>query len=108
MVFRAGAHLFDVFIVTAGTDVHAGEVSLHTFGTGRLNNVPGATINFVLTDAGEPGNTGGGRGGQEGFVPDTIAVTIRDAAGATVLDCFATALVGGNHQAHRVTGRDAR
>jgi len=56
-------------------------------GTGRLNGAAGATVDFVLGDAGEPGSG------------DTITITIKDVVGDVVL--VATGLLGGgNHQAH--------
>jgi hypothetical protein len=58
-------------------------------GTGKLDGVDGASIQFVLTDHGEPGTN------------DTITVQIKDPAGNIVLDCFTTKLIGGNHQAHK-------
>ena len=56
-------------------------------GTGRLNNVPGASIVFKLTDAGEPG-TG-----------DRFEFTIDDGVGDPIV--VSGFLVKGNHQAHR-------
>lgn len=56
-------------------------------GTGRLNNVDGATIEFIFTDNGEPGST------------DRAAIVIRDENGDVVLDVDGT-LNFGNHQAH--------
>ena len=64
-------------------------------GTGRFNNEDGATISFEMTDAGEPGRN------------DVMTLTITSPGGEVVLDCSNT-LNGGNHQAHRLTGRDAR
>jgi hypothetical protein len=59
-------------------------------GTGTFNNEPGATIQFILIDAGEPG------GGA-----DMARYFIRDASGNVVLDCPLQVLdQGGNHQAH--------
>jgi hypothetical protein len=62
-------------------------------GVGRLNNEPGATIEFVFVDAGEPGNN------------DTAMFTIRDADGNLVLEVTGDPNVPGyldrgNHQAH--------
>jgi hypothetical protein len=60
-------------------------------GTGLLNGVPGATIEFILTDAGEPGAGA-----------DQARFLIRDAEGNVVLDCPLQFLdQGGNHQAHK-------
>jgi len=56
-------------------------------GTGRLNGVANATVDFVFGDAGEPGSS------------DTITITIKDAGGDVVL-VAAGLLGGGNHQAH--------
>jgi len=57
-------------------------------GTGRLNNQPGATIQFTFKDAGEPGTN------------DTASITIKNAAGNTVLTVTGR-LGNGNHQAHQ-------
>lgn len=56
-------------------------------GTGRYNGVDGATITFVLKDAGEPGDF------------DTSSFIIEDASGI-VLDVTSTTLNKGNNQAH--------
>lgn len=56
-------------------------------GTGTYNGEDGATIYFVLTDAGEPGKD------------DRARLLIRDEDGTTVLDVNALLRVG-NHQAH--------
>jgi len=56
-------------------------------GTGTLDGVPGATISFVFTDAGEPGSS------------DLAAYTIRDANGNLVLTASGL-LTFGNQQAH--------
>lgn len=58
-------------------------------GTGSYNGEEGATIYFVLTDAGEPGSK------------DTARLLIRDAEDNIVLDVRAN-LDQGNHQAHNV------
>jgi hypothetical protein len=58
-------------------------------GTGRYNGVSGATIEFTLTDGGEPGTK------------DTASYTIRDANGMVVLECGTTFLTFGNQQAHK-------
>jgi len=55
--------------------------------TGSFNGVDGATINFVFTDAGEPGSN------------DTAAYTITDANGTVVLTASGN-LDKGNQQAH--------
>jgi len=55
-------------------------------GTGRYNNVEGATVQFTLTDAGEPGTS------------DKIRVKIMQGV-TTVLDVPLSVLRGGNHQA---------
>lgn len=57
-------------------------------GTGRLNGVEGATIDFTFTDAGEPG------------VADTVTLVIRDPSGAVVLTLTDAPLNFGNQQAH--------
>lgn len=56
-------------------------------GVGRFNGVSGATIEFVFTDAGEPGTE------------DFAAYTIHDANGNLVLTASGN-LDNGNHQAH--------
>jgi hypothetical protein len=50
--------------------------------------VPGYSVEWTLTDAGEPGRA------------DRAEITIRDPAGAVVLSESGT-LAGGNQQAHR-------
>jgi hypothetical protein len=76
----------------------AGFDTLVATGTGTFNQASGYTIRFTLTDAGEPG------GGA-----DTAAFLILDEEENVVLDCGPNALhQGGNHQAHELTGRDAR
>jgi cysteine-rich repeat protein len=57
-------------------------------GIGRYNGEPGATITFVLKDAGEPGRE------------DTSSFLIEDAGGTVVLDVESTTLNKGNNQAH--------
>ena len=66
----------------AGFDTIEGE------GVGRLNGVPGATIEFKFIDDGEPGK-----------VSDTAFITISD-GGGVVLEVSGR-LNRGNHQAHR-------
>ena len=63
---------FDTFIAT---------------GVGDLNGVPGATIELIFTDAGEPGTS------------DTATMTIRDSNGTVVLD-VSNVLTFGNQQMH--------
>jgi len=58
-------------------------------GTGRLNGVNGATMNFVFVDAGEPGAG-----------TDSAMITIRDRYNNVMLDVFGLLKNGGNHQAH--------
>lgn len=66
-------------------------------GMGRLNGVSGASATFRFTDSGEPGRN------------DTATITILDPDGEPVLELEnVRASGGGNHQAHRLTGRDAR
>lgn len=65
----------------AGFDTFTGE------GTGRYNGVPGYTIEFTFTDAGEPG------------VNDTAEITITG-PGGDVLVVPTNELTFGNHQAH--------
>jgi hypothetical protein len=57
-------------------------------GTGRFNGVPGYTVDFVFTDAGEPGKD------------DTLAIVITGPDGV-VLDVGECPLTFGNHQAHK-------
>jgi hypothetical protein len=77
--------LFDEEQPPAGFDTMEGT------GTGTFNNIPGATIQFILIDDGEPG------GGV-----DLARYFIRDASGTLVLDCPLQVLdQGGNHQAHK-------
>lgn len=68
----------------AGFDTYIGT------GTGKLNGVDGATIQFTFTDDGEPGKN------------DTAHIVIRDPNGTVVLDVDGT-LNFGNHQAHKAT-----
>ncbi|MEX2356303.1 MAG: ice-binding family protein [Thermaerobacterales bacterium] len=65
----------------AGFDTYRGT------GTGRLNNQPGAAIQWTFTDAGQPS------------VNDMAAIRIWDAGGNLVLDVSGM-LRNGNHQAH--------
>ena len=65
----------------AGWDTHRGS------GTGTYNGTPGYTIEWTLTDAGEPG------------VADASEIVVRDPNGAVVLSEHGR-LGGGNHQAH--------
>lgn len=65
----------------AGFDTHKGA------GNGRYNGVPGATVEWTFTDAGEPG------------INDRARIVIRDALGALVLSVDGN-LNKGNHQAH--------
>jgi len=71
----------------AGFDTLFGE------GTGLLNGTP-ASISFTITDAGEPGTS------------DALQVLISQ-GGSVRLQCTGL-LDRGNHQAHRLTGKDAR
>lgn len=74
----------------AGFDTIVGQ------GAGRLNGEP-ATASFRFTDRGEPGRN------------DLATITITDGDGDVVLSVTnLTAGDGGNHQAHRLTGRDAK
>jgi len=65
----------------AGFDTYRGT------GVGRYNGEPGATIEWMFTDAGEPGDS------------DTARIVITSAGGATVLVVSGN-LEHGNHQAH--------
>ena len=70
----------------------AGFDTMEATGTGSLNGVPGATIQFILIDDGEPGAG-----------VDIARYFIQNAAGDVVLDCPMTPVLdqGGNHQAHK-------
>lgn len=57
-------------------------------GTGRLNNSPGASATWTLTDQGEPGSN------------DTVVIQIRDRDNVVVLTASGR-LVGGNTQTHK-------
>ncbi len=75
----------------------AGFDTIRGQGTGTLDGVPGYDVSFRFTDAGEPG-TG-----------DTATILITGPDGGVVLSVEDVAIEdGGNHQAHRVSGRDAR
>ena len=56
-------------------------------GTGKYNNMPGATVEFMFADAGEPGRH------------DRASIRIRSSSGALLLDVSGR-LKGGNLQAH--------
>jgi len=56
-------------------------------GTGRYNGAPGATVQFIFTDAGEPGGN------------DSLKLVIKDSNGNIVLTASGK-LNNGNHQAH--------
>ena len=73
----------------------AGCDTIHGIGVGRYNGEDGYQVEFVFTDAGEPGTR------------DWGWVHITDAGGATVME-YSGFLVKGNHQAHNLTGKDAR
>ena len=66
----------------------AGFDTITGVGTGRLNNVDGATVSFTFTDAGEPGKD------------DMATIVIKDSSGATV-QTLSGKLNVGNHQAHK-------
>jgi len=61
----------------------------HGTGTGKLDGVDGATAEWTLTDAGEPGRR------------DTFSLTVRDVSGNVVLSFSNKPLTYGNHQAHK-------
>ncbi len=69
---------------SAGFDTYEGR------GTGSYNGNPGATAQWIFTDAGEPGNK------------DSAAIQIWDSKGKLVLSISGN-LKGGNHQAHKGT-----
>jgi hypothetical protein len=64
----------------AGFDTHKGS------GTGTYNGTPGATAEWTMTDAGEPGRN------------DAFRIKITNAGNAVVLDV--SGKIQGNHQAH--------
>jgi hypothetical protein len=64
-------------------------------GIGSLNGVFGATIEFVFTDAGEPGGTK-----PTNPTPDTVTLIIKDTSGAVVLMLDRAPLDQGNQQMH--------
>ena len=67
------------------------QVAFNTFkgsGTGRLNNVAGASATWTLTDQGEPGKN------------DTVAIQIKDRNNVVVLNASGR-LASGNYQAHK-------
>jgi hypothetical protein len=66
--------------------------TIHGFGIGRVNGVSGYHIEFIFTDAGEPGTH------------DFASITITSTSGALVLHVEGF-LSHGNQQAHRCTGR---
>ena len=70
----------------AGFDTHSGS------GTGRMNGVPGAMIDFQFSDAGEPG---------KGVDVATMSITPPGGGPAVVVSGF---LDKGNHQAHEEEG----
>jgi len=75
----------------AGTDGGHRQPTFNTYvgkGTGRLNNSPGASASWTLTDGGEPGNN------------DTVTIQIRDRNNAVVLDATGR-LVDGHNDAHK-------
>lgn len=63
--------------------------TIHGTGTGKYNKDPGATAEWWLSDAGEPGRA------------DWLHIIVKNPGGATVLDVQGT-LSGGNFQAHEV------
>ena len=63
-------------------DTHKGK------GTRKLNGIPGATAEWIFTDAGEPGDN------------DSASILIKDKNGKVVLDISDASLLKGNHQAH--------
>lgn len=74
---------------TDGIEPNPPAATFDTFigiGTGKLNGVPGATVYFRFTDAGEPG------------VNDTAEITIYD--GPTQVLYISGEVDSGNHQAH--------
>ena len=66
----------------------AGLDTIRGTGTGRLNGDDGATVDFVFTDAGEPGKNN-----------DSVSLIIKDASDTVVLS-VTDSLLQGNHQAH--------
>jgi len=81
--------LFDEEQPVAGFD------TMVATGTGLLNNIPGATIEFTLIDDGEPGAK-----------VDIARYRILNANNVVVLECPLTVLdQGGNHQAHKLNSK---
>lgn len=68
--------------------------TLRGTGIGRYNDRSGATVEFTLSDAGEPGRS------------DMASLRVKDAGGRVVLEVSGK-LHGGNHQAHDRCGRDS-
>ena len=76
----------DFPLISEGNPV-AGFDTIEGSGVGRLNGVPGATVNFRFIDAGEPGS-----------VADSVMMTISN--GGQVLEVSGT-IQKGNQQAHK-------
>ncbi|HTM49643.1 MAG TPA: hypothetical protein VL285_13205 [Bryobacteraceae bacterium] len=80
-------HLDSLTTASCSTNPQTGISTLVGSGTGRYNRGPGATIEFTITDAGEPG------------VNDFFSCLIGDAGGNTVLSASGN-LRNGNQQFH--------
>lgn len=74
----------------------AGCDTIHGLGTGSVNGVDGYQVEFIFTDAGEPGST------------DWAWVKITDAGGTNTVMEVSGYLTKGNQQFHNCTGKDAK
>jgi hypothetical protein len=87
---NVGANNFHLGTLTSATctlNPVTGVATITGAGTGTYNNVPGATISFTFTDAGEPGTS------------DFASYLIKDSGGTTVLSTSGL-LDKGNQQFH--------
>lgn len=71
----------------------AGCDTIHGWGDGKYNGVSGYHVEFIFTDAGEPGKN------------DWAWILITNPSGGTVMEVSGF-LKSGNQQAHRLTGHD--
>ena len=75
------------------TPPRAGYDTIHGWGNGKYNGVSEYHVEFIFTDAGEPGKV------------DWAWIKITDSGGDTVMEVSGF-LKSGNQQAHRLTGND--